>query len=77
MGRFLILALLTVPAVLLAGSAQSQTPALPACRATTEVENTALARTWHDDVSIDAIRRSSGTFLLPRSRITQPAAIPG
>jgi steroid delta-isomerase-like uncharacterized protein len=50
MGRFLTLALLTVPAVLLAGSAQSQTPALPACRTTTEVENTALARAWHDDV---------------------------
>jgi steroid delta-isomerase-like uncharacterized protein len=50
MGRFLILALLTVPATLLAGSAQSQTPAPAACRTTTEVENTALARAWHDDV---------------------------
>jgi steroid delta-isomerase-like uncharacterized protein len=50
MRHFLIRLLLVIPALLLAGSTQGQTPAPEACRITTEVENTALARAWHDDV---------------------------
>jgi steroid delta-isomerase-like uncharacterized protein len=50
MQRFLVLALFTVPVTLLVATAQSQTPAPAACKTTTDVENTALARAWHDDV---------------------------
>ena len=50
MGRVFILALLTVLSTLLVRSAQSQSPTPSSCRTTTEVENTEIARAWHDDV---------------------------
>jgi hypothetical protein len=46
--RYLLIA---VPLLLFSVErAASQLPPLPACPATTQVENTAVARAWHEDV---------------------------
>jgi predicted ester cyclase len=50
MGRSFIHALLASSSLLLAGTAQAQSPSPGSCPATTEAQNTELARAWHDDV---------------------------
>jgi steroid delta-isomerase-like uncharacterized protein len=45
-----VFVLLVFSLALLLDSAKSQTPPAQGCRTTTETENTALARAWHEDV---------------------------
>ncbi len=54
-----VLGFLTIAMMLLTVRAESQTPDSSACKTTTDVENTALARAWHDDV----INRRNPTIL--------------
>jgi hypothetical protein len=47
-----------------------------ACPVTTQVESTAIARAWHDDVINREIRPSSAILSVLKSCITRPAVIP-